>query len=187
MRSIALGLHLEEGWFDGKIGKQDHNLRLLNYPSIKTALLKKEGQARAGAHTGQFPPLFIYTSTDSRKTDYGSITLLFQDPVGGLQVKNPRSGEFTAAPPIPGTIVVNAGDLLARWSNDVLRSTLHRVVAPSGEGREETPKRQSIAFFCNPNFDAEIDCLPGCEGGEKKYEPVKTGEYIVRRLSETYT
>jgi len=173
MQSIALGLNLEQTFFDDKIQAQDHNLRLLSYPQIKTELLKKEGQARAGAHT-----------------DYGTLTLLFQDSVGGLQVQNPITNEFTAAPPIPGTIVINAGDLLARWSNDVLRSTLHRVVAPASSPISgETPKRQSIAFFCNPNFDAEIECLPNCWNQDvpKKYPSVKTGEYIVGRLSETYT
>ena len=93
----------------------------------------------------------------------------------------------------PGTIVVNAGDLLARWSNDVLRSTLHRVVAPPAERLSDTegitPARQSIAFFCNPNGGAEIDCLPTCfgVGKEKKYPPVTTEDYIVGRLSATYT
>ena len=64
------------------------------------------------------------------------------------------------------TIVINVGDLLSRWSNDVLRSTLHRVVAPPAQAISETeamtPARQSIAFFSNPNFDAEIECLPNC-------------------------
>ena len=90
----------------------------------------------------------------------------------------------------PGTIVVNVGDLLARWSNDVLRSTLHRVVAPAGkkinDTEKETPQRQSIAFFCNPNFSAEVACLPNC-GSPAKYPPVNTGDYIVGRLAVTYT
>ena len=94
--------------------------------------------------------------------------------------------------PQPGTVVVNVADLLARWSNDVLRSTLHRVVAPSqpvNESEVVTPKRQSIAFFCSPNFDVEISCLPHCSGpgNPRKYDPVITEEYIVRRVRETYT
>jgi isopenicillin N synthase-like dioxygenase len=88
---------------------------------------------------------------------------------------------------------VNAGDLLARWSNDVLRSTLHRVVAPPTQKITDTegliPRRQSIAFFCNPNGRAEISCLPNCHGSgqEKKYETVTTEDYIVGRLRATYT
>ncbi len=87
----------------------------------------------------------------------------------------------------PGIIVVNVGDLLSRWSNDILRSTLHRVVAPQaqqlGENKHMTPLRQSIAFFCNPNQRAKIECLPNCFGPERgrKYEPVFTEDYIVRR------
>ncbi|KAH8113446.1 Clavaminate synthase-like protein [Phellopilus nigrolimitatus] len=176
MSSIALGLDLEESFFDKKIDEQYHNLRLLSYPAIKTELLRREGQARAGAHS-----------------DYGTLTLLFQDSVGGLEVQNPHTGAFQAAPPIPGTIVINVGDLLSRWSNDLLRSTLHRVVAPPAkqvsETEQITPARQSIAFFCNPNGGAVIDCLPNCYGlnKAKKYGAVTTEQYIVQRLKDTYT
>ncbi|EKM59742.1 uncharacterized protein PHACADRAFT_158152 [Phanerochaete carnosa HHB-10118-sp] len=172
MRAIALGLKLEETFFDKMIDQQCHNLRLLSYPPVRDDILRKEGQARAGAHS-----------------DYGTLTLLFQDSVGGLEVQNPHTKEFQPAPPIPGSIVINAGDLLARWSNDVLRSTLHRVVAPPAQKVSNTeaitPQRQSIAFFCNPNFDAVISCLPNC-GKEAKYAPVTTEQYIVGRLSATY-
>lgn len=130
--------------------------------------------------------------------------------VGGLEVQNPHSKQFQPATPIvrhlrisacpfrltysqqPGTIVVNAGDLLSRWSNDALRSTLHRVVAPPIEKLSETegitPARQSIAFFCNPNGGAEIDCLPSCVDPSqgKKYSAITTEDYIVGRLKATY-
>ncbi|KAF8969503.1 Clavaminate synthase-like protein [Flammula alnicola] len=173
MRSIALGLDLKEHFFDEQIDEKCHNMRLLSYPPVKTGLLQHEGQARAGAHS-----------------DYGTLTLLFQDSVGGLEVQSPHTGEFIPAVPIPDTIVVNVGDLLARWSNDVLRSTLHRVVAPATEKISETealtPKRQSIAYFCNPNFSAEVSCLPNC-GDAAKYPSVNAGDYIVGRLAVTYT
>ncbi|KZO93184.1 Clavaminate synthase-like protein [Calocera viscosa TUFC12733] len=182
MRSIALGLRLDETFFDDKINEQWHNLRLLSYPPLDADLLRKDGQARAGAHS-----------------DYGTLTLLFQDAVGGLEVQNPHTMHFHPATPIPGTVVVNVGDLLSRWSNDTLRSTLHRVVAPpsymktatsaTGEQKqvEIIPERKSIAFFCNPNFGAVVECLPTCVGSEgPKYEPVQTEKYIVGRLSDTY-
>ncbi|KIY49432.1 Clavaminate synthase-like protein [Fistulina hepatica ATCC 64428] len=172
MSSIALGLDLQETFFDDKINEQCHNLRLLSYPPIKRAILDGEGQARAGAHS-----------------DYGTLTLLFQDQAGGLQVQDPHTGVYHAATPIPGTIVINVGDLLSRWSNDVLRSTLHRVVNPPATSINEkekfTPARQSIAFFSNPNFSADVSCLPNC-GGVPKYPPVNTEKYIVGRLSDTY-
>lgn len=176
MKSIALGLDLPEDFFDNKIDRQDHNLRLLSYPPIRTSLLLGDGQARAGSHT-----------------DYGTLTLLFQNSIGGLEVQNPHTKHYQPASPIPGTIVVNAGDLLARWSNDALRSTLHRVVAPPAikinatEGM--TPARQSIAFFCNPNFDATIESLPSCTStsNPSKYPPLTTEQYIVGRLAATYS
>ncbi|KAK7060420.1 hypothetical protein VNI00_001185 [Paramarasmius palmivorus] len=188
MRSIALGLDLQENFFDKKVDLQCHTLRLLSYPPIKRSLLDGEGQARAGAHSGR--SFFLFESRLALTfVDYGTLTLLFQDSVGGLQVRNPNTGSYIAATPIPGTIVINVGDLLSRWSNDVLRSTLHRVVAPPAKKINETeaitPARQSIAFFCNPNFDTEIACLPNC-GKEAKYPPVNTEEYIVGRLAMTY-
>lgn len=82
---------------------------------------------------------------------------------------------------------MNVGDLLSRWSNDLLRSTLHRVVAPRAkkinDHQQITPARQSIAFFCNPNAGARIECLPNCYGAgrEAKYAPVSTEDYIVDR------
>lgn len=176
LRSVAMGLDLQENFFDDKIHEQYHNLRLLSYPAIKTEILRKEGQARAGAHS-----------------DYGTLTLLFQDSVGGLEVQNPHTQHFQPASPVPGTIVVNVGDLLSRWSNDILRSTLHRVVAPPAtkinDHEQMTPKRQSIAFFCNPNGGALVDCLPSCYDSSrpKKYSPVTTEQYIVQRLSDTYS
>ena len=87
--------------------------------------------------------------------------------------------------PQPGTIVVNVADLLARWSNDILRSTMHRVVAPTGTKTSTealTPRRQSVVFFCNPNEGAMVSCLPGCEGPEgPKYPEVNSGDYLAMR------
>lgn len=179
LRGIALGLGIDEGWFDGFTTGGDNTLRLLHYPAVDKGVFERnKGQVRAGAHT-----------------DYGSITLLFQDQRGGLQVQAPEGGWIDATP-IEGSIVVNAGDLLARWSNDLIRSTVHRVVEPpaprregmNGEGKEEMyPARYSIAYFCNPDFDRFIDVVPGTVTGEgKKYEGVNSGEYLARRLEATY-
>lgn len=128
MRAIAVGMGLrDERYFDAFIGDGENTLRLLHYPAVKSEVFRiNPGQVRAGAHS-----------------DYGSITLLFQDGAGGLQVQSP-SGEFVDATPIPDTCVVNAGDLLARWSNDTIKSTIHRVVEPK-RVTEEHPPRYSIA------------------------------------------
>ena len=175
MRAIAVGLGIEASWFDGFTSEGDNTLRLLHYPPVGKAVFdSNKAQVRAGEHS-----------------DYGSITLLFQDSRGGLQVKSPI-GTFVNATPIPDTIVVNAGDLLARWSNDSIKSTDHRVVEPplppDSNSNGTYPARYSIAYFCNPNFDKTIDVIPHTiqAGGQKKYEPVNSGEYLVRRLEATY-
>lgn len=157
MRAIAVGLGIDETWFDGFCDKGDNTLRLLHYPEVSAEVFRRNAmQVRAGAHT-----------------DYGSITLLFQDQAGGLQVRSPK-GTFVDATPIEGTIVVNAGDLLARWSNDSIKSTKHRVVEPPKPAESDVhPARYSIAYFCNPNFDRWIEGIPGTgEAGGKKYEGI---------------
>ena len=84
--------------------------------------------------------------------------------------------------------MVNAGDLLARWSNDTIRSTRHRVVEPTApSGSDVYPARYSIAYFCNPNFEKFIDMLPGTfEKGGKKYPGINSKEYLIRRLAVTH-
>lgn len=179
MRGIALGMELEETFFDDYVRKGDNTLRLLHYPPVAKDAFKA-GRERAGAHT-----------------DYGSVTFLFQDSAGGLQVERPGGkGVFVDVKPVEGAIVLNSGDLLARWSNDIIRSTLHRVVEPPRkEGGHDVredgfyPARYSVAYFCNPDFDRWIEALPGTFGGEKgpkKYEGVNTLEYLVNRLDATY-
>lgn len=174
MCAIAVGMGLsDEHYFDQFVSKGDNTLRLLHYPPVSQEVFKRDpGRVmRAGAHS-----------------DYGSITLLFQDSRGGLQVQAP-SGKFVDATPIEGTVVVNAGDLLARWSNDTIRSTVHRVVEPpvKGDG-EEYPARYSVAYFCNPNHDAYIEVIPGTyeTEEEKKYPGIVSGDYLVQRLTATY-
>ncbi|KAK1751575.1 hypothetical protein QBC47DRAFT_390434 [Echria macrotheca] len=131
MRAIAVGMGLDDaGFFDRFVDVGDNTLRLLHYPAVDKKVFQiNPGQVRAGEHS-----------------DYGSITLLFQDSRGGLQVKSP-TGKFVDATPIEDTCVVNAGDLLARWSNDTIKSTIHRVVEPphDEEGGDVYPPRYSIA------------------------------------------
>lgn len=179
MRAIALGMGMDENFFDSYTDGGDNTLRLLHYPSVKKSVWKANpNQVRAGEHS-----------------DYGSITLLFQDGTGGLEVKSPK-GTWVRATPIPGTIVVNAGDLLQRWSNDLIRSTNHRVIQPppkDGYSDDDDPEamvpaRYSIAYFCNPNFDRMIEALPGTweKNASPKYPGINSGEYLIMRLAATY-
>ncbi|KAI9856350.1 MAG: hypothetical protein M1824_005478 [Vezdaea acicularis] len=187
MRSIALGMGLDERYFDQYTDGADNTLRLLHYPPVgKTVFEKNKAQVRAGEHS-DYGDSFQYHGLTAADADIGSITLLFQDDRGGLQVGTPR-GTFVDATPIPGTVVVNAGDLLQRWSNDRIKSTKHRVVEPPiPPASGEYPARYSIAYFGNPNFDKFIDAIPGTYGSEgKKYPGVNSREYLVQRLAATY-
>ncbi len=137
-------------------------LRLLHYPPQPP--VAGEGQIGAGEHT-----------------DYGNITLLMPDQVGGLEVRK-RDGTWLAAPSIANTFVCNIGDCLMRWTNDIYVSTPHRVVNRGGK------ERYSVAFFLDPNPDAAIECLPKCVTPQRpaRYAPTTGAAYLRSRLDATY-
>jgi isopenicillin N synthase-like dioxygenase len=114
-------------------------------------------------------------------TDYGAITILWQDEVGGLQVRNAK-GAWIDAPPIEDTFVINIGDMLQRWSNDLFVSTPHRVLNTSGR------ERYSIPVFYDPDYDTVVECLPNCAtpASPAKYPPIMAGEYITSRYDASY-
>jgi len=101
-------------------------------------------------------------------------------------------GEFRDVEPIPGAIVINAGDLLQLWSNNVIRSTHHRVVSPTNPSVAADGKygeRYSIAFFAHPDHDKTIDTLATCwdaKARPKMYGKTLPGEWIENRLKGTY-
>lgn len=165
-RAFAIALNLPESFFSDRHTQQDYTLRFLHYPPLNQA--PKPGQVRAGEHS-----------------DYGTFTLLFQDEVGGLEVRT-AGGEWIAAPYIPDTILVNTGDLMQRWTNHVFCSTKHRVLIPTDERIKRS--RYSIAFFCHPNPDTEISCLESCQEPNRPplYPPITAGDYLLSRLQATY-
>jgi len=114
-------------------------------------------------------------------TDYGFITILVQDEVGGLQVRNP-AGQWIDAPYMPGAFVMNSADILHRWSNGHFISTPHRVINRSGQARYSNP------FFFDPNMHSRIEPLTNCivEGETPSYEPVVYGEYLMARLNANH-
>ncbi|OHE97211.1 hypothetical protein CORC01_07465 [Colletotrichum orchidophilum] len=178
LRAMALGMGLDEDFFRSYHVKRDNQIRLLHYPPVEEKLLRAGEVERLGAHS-----------------DFGSMTLLFQDEVGGLEVEDPNEeGRFLPVSSIPGTIVVNIGDFMQRWSNDTLRSTVHRVRAPpllleANEGGDRvTRARYSIPYFIGADQETTVDCVPGCygPGRPKKYEPINSREYIEMRLNATY-
>ena len=167
MRVFAMALGLPDSYFDRFLDAPISALRALNYPEQHVP--PKPGQVRAGAHT-----------------DYGSLTILLPQPGSrGLEIKIP-DGDWTEVPPIPDAFVVNIGDLMARWTNDRWVSTLHRVAnPPPGEG--DMDRRQSMAFFHQPNWDAAITVLDVClaPGEEPRYAPVRSGPYLMSRFQAT--
>jgi len=167
MRLFALALQLPEDYFAPFINAPISALRALNYPEQKAP--PKPGQLRAGAHT-----------------DYGSLTILLpQEGAKGLEIFS-RDGAWIAVPPIPRAFVINLGDLMQRWTNDRWVSTLHRVVNPSShEGG--AARRQSMAFFHQPNWSAEIACLEAClaPGEQPEYAPVLSGPYLMSKFRAT--
>jgi isopenicillin N synthase-like dioxygenase len=164
LRTMADALQLDHHWFDPMIDRHTSAMRALSYPAQHDVLARKlDGQLGASAHT-----------------DYGTLTILLADTTQrGLQVQAP-DGRWMDAVPEPGSLVVNLGDAMARWTNDRWRSTMHRVVVPER-------RRQSIAFFHNANWDASITCLPTCLGpGEQpKYPPIEAGPHLMNKFRST--
>ena len=156
LRSFAVALGLAEDWFADKTDHHASALRALSYPELARPPAPR--QLRASAHS-----------------DYGCLTILAADGPG-LQVQG-REGQWLDVPSVAGSFVVNLGDLMAHWTNDHWRSTLHRVVAPPLETQK---RRQSIAFFHNVNEDAVIECIKTCVRPDRpaKYPPVSAGEHL---------
>ena len=128
-------------------------MRLLHYPPQPANPLPDE--KGCGAHT-----------------DWGCLTLLWQDSNGGLQVHS--GGEWIDAPPIAGTYVVNIGDMFARWTNDMYRSTLHRVINRSGQ------ERYSMPFFFEGSPGHPVSALPGVvkPGQAPRYAPTTVSDHL---------
>ena len=157
MALLAVALKLDEDYFVRFHSHHISALRGINYPA------SKHGTQRAGAHS-----------------DYGTVTILKADPeVGGLEVQTP-DGEWLRAPQTSDGFIVNIGDLMAHWTNNRWVSTLHRVVAPNGG---PVPRRQSIAYFMNPNYDAKIQTLPNCGTGTK---PITAGRYLIEKFRSAF-
>jgi isopenicillin N synthase-like dioxygenase len=162
LRGMALSLDLDEHWFADKTRKPLAYLRLLHYPPQAGQIDERE--IGCGAHS-----------------DYGCLTILAQDAVGGLQLRN-SAGQWIEAPPIPGAFVINLGDQMARWTNERFQATPHRVINRTGR------ERYSIPFFFDPDYDAVVECLPTCRGpgNPPKHKPITGGEHLLAMLKATF-
>ena len=164
MRTVALALELNENYFDATFTDPMITLRLVRYPPHPADASDK--LFGAGAHT-----------------DWGSVTTLAQDDLGGLEVKGP-DGEWIPAPPIAGTFVVNLGDMIPRWTNGRFKSNLHRVINRNACGRD----RYSIPFFYSPCYTARIEPVPTCVSKEHPaaYQACTAGEHLAEMVRLTY-
>jgi isopenicillin N synthase-like dioxygenase len=162
MEVLAAGLELPAGYFERRHRGENVTLRFLHYPA--GLLPRSSAQLGAGAHT-----------------DYGSITLLFQDEVGGLELLG-ADRTWQQAPPVQGAAVINTGDLMERWTNGRFRSTVHRVRPISG-----TRDRYSIALFVDPDAAVEVECIDSCISAERpaRYPRITAGEHIRRKIAAT--
>lgn len=162
MRAVARGLGLPETAFDDAFAGGISTLRLTRYP-LRTDDAADDAADFVVEHRGERRKLIGGAHVDS-----GFITLLAQDGVEGLQAQA-HDGTWIDVPPADGTLAVNFGKLLDRWTGGRVKATLHRVIAPDRE-------RFSIPFFYEPRVDAEITPLP--LNGAEAFEPFLYGDYV---------
>jgi isopenicillin N synthase-like dioxygenase len=162
-RGMAMALGLVPDFFEDQPGDTMFHLRLIHYPP-QSRVTPAAGQFGCGAHT-----------------DYGTVTVLADDGVGGLQVQQ-RSGEWVDVVVPDGQLVVNIGDLMAIWTNDRWVSNPHRVVNPVGVDRYSSP------LFVTPPFHLRIETLPTCldADGGTRHQPLVAGPYLLSRFDGTH-
>ncbi|MCU1504490.1 MAG: putative Oxidoreductase, 2OG-Fe(II) oxygenase family [Ilumatobacteraceae bacterium] len=158
----ALALDLPDRWFQDFNRHTTETLRVNYYERLADDAPAADGQQRLGAHT-----------------DYGITTVLYADRVPGLQLLG-ADGAWSDVLAEPGAFIVNLGDLLAQWTNDRWRSTVHRVLQLGAHGT----RRRSLAFFLDGDYDAVVECLPTCVDDEHppRYPPTTAGEHLAEKL-----
>ncbi|HEY1503396.1 MAG TPA: 2-oxoglutarate and iron-dependent oxygenase domain-containing protein [Stellaceae bacterium] len=155
-RVFALSLDLRQDYFDAAFAHLGCVLMFNHYPKI------------GGPTDTRDPARWSF----SPHTDYGAFTLLSQDQLGGLQVRN-AAGDWIDVTPLAGSFVINIGDMFAMWTNDLYKSSIHRVM------NFNDAERLSLAFFTYPQGLTEIACLPSCmsPGNPPRYAPVQAEAY----------
>ncbi|MEM9614333.1 MAG: 2OG-Fe(II) oxygenase family protein [Actinomycetota bacterium] len=162
---LARALDVDADFFESFTDHSIDVLRMVNY-TLEPGTEIEPDQLGMGAHT-----------------DYGIVTVLWADPVPGLQILD-HDGVWHDVTPAPGAVLINLGDLLARWTNDRYVSTMHRVVPPvDAEGR--SLPRRSAAFFHDGNADAVISTIDSCrdDAGETSYADVTVAEHLFQKLN----
>ncbi|ELU16059.1 hypothetical protein CAPTEDRAFT_19097 [Capitella teleta] len=163
LKAFAVGLGMEDAEFFAKAhySQSSTNLRCVVYPPIGEGTQLKDGQMRCGQHS-----------------DFGSLTLLFQD--GGLEVLS-ETGQWLSLPGIPGTVLLIVGDLMQRWTADRLKAIVHKVDIPREEEARKAA-RKSVIFFVQPDNEWVVRCFNGSD----KYPPIKTIDYFQSKVDALY-
>jgi isopenicillin N synthase-like dioxygenase len=165
LRICAVALELEEDWFADKMARHFSVMTCHHYPALTEPPLP--GQLRAGAHT-----------------DFGALTILAPwGTLGGLEVQA-ADGRWAPVRVPAGSLVINLGDMMQRWTNDRWQSTLHRVANPPGISLAES-RRQSIGFFVHPSYDATIRTITGRTDRDPKYPDITAGEHISSQIERS--
>ena len=165
LQAMALSLDAPEDFFVDKHAPHAGTVRFFHYPPVEHQ--PGAGQLRAGSHT-----------------DYGTVTLVFQDGVEGLEAF--VDGRWLTVPVVPGTVTVNVADLLSRWTNGIYRSPKHRVALP---GADVTRSRYSTVFFYNPNSQVTVRCMDSCCSADRprQFPPIEAGEFLRQRRASQYS
>jgi len=161
---LAMSLGFDKKKFARFMNKSHSFMRISNYPPYGKDQEENVGDG-IGAHI-----------------DYGFLTILLQDNIGGLEVKN-ADNEWVSAPMIPGTFLINIGHMIQRWTNDYYKATVHRVIPPKHE------TRCSLPFFFEPNFDAIVVPLDTfcSKNNPPRYKPFHFGNYLESKFTTSYS
>ncbi len=160
LQALTGPLAVEKDYFTRMTDTGSSILRLLHYPPVVNGATP--GAVRAAAHE-----------------DINLITLLVSASSSGLELLT-REGEWLAVDAAPDTIIVDSGDMLARITNELIPSTTHRVVNPTGPN----VSRYSMPFFMHPNPDALLTCIPSCRSIGAKYPDILANDFLFERLNE---
>lgn len=163
---FAVALGLPEDFFRSRCAQSVDVLRMNNYALPPGEHVVDQRQMGMGAHT-----------------DYGIVTVLWADAVPGLQILD-TAGTWHDVLPQPGMLLVNLGDMLARWTNERWLSTLHRVLPPT-DGTGRLVRRRSAAYFHDGDPDTVVETLPGCstEAEPARYGPITVREHLRQKLA----
>ena len=168
LNAILLSLNVDPSIFEHEFNGECALLRLLHYPPMPEHI--ELNQLRCGEHT-----------------DYGAVSILFQDSVGGLEIKT-KENTWMPVPAVENAVLVNIGDCLEIWTNGYLTATPHRVVNPKDDQKKNV-SRYSSAFFFDPNLNCELRSLDKFETlkSTSNYSACKTyGDLLKQKYNDTY-